>query len=154
MSKEANKKQAWRQNHPHQLHSWTDSVYLHLLTDAEKRGSDMIDKARKRRLVNLRKAKEEAGAELEAIKSEYDQKLNSLQLETQSDRDCDKDSVSENLEEHILELECNFRTKLPELVDFVLDKVVADTHPIVSVSTKLMISRENEKDLPVSIDYS
>lgn len=158
MNKESSKKQAWRPNphsHPHQLHSWTDSVYLHLLTDAEKRGSDIIDKARKRRMIALRRAKEEASGELETIKTEYEQKLNDLQLETQSYRDCDQDSLSEIIEENILELESNFKLKLPELVEFILDKVFAESHPIVSESTKLMISRENtDKSSALSIDYS
>lgn len=109
------------------------SQEVQLLLAAEKRASEKVSEARKRKVQLLKKAKEEAAADIEQFKAERQIVFNKYETEHIGSKDDIAKKIDRDTTERLESMQKNIHTNrsviLNRLMDEVVNSVIGWTYP-------------------------
>lgn len=143
--------------HNSHYHHGNDSHFVHQLSEAEKRGRELVDNARRRRVLILRKAKDEANREIELFKSECDKRIDEMRSSIEHTKDDIVHRIDHEHTEKIDELNRLYELNAPNVIHFIIDTVV-DAKPVINKNLRLQLEMERREaesmGRPKQVDFS
>ena len=101
-----------------------DTNYVTLLTDAEKKARVMIEEARKRKLMKIKKARDLAQSEVENCKLEFESKLQAFMKNEGSAKNKTSLMHEQQFNKKIIELKTAFAKNQESTIQFAIKKVM------------------------------
>ncbi|RNA17900.1 V-type proton ATPase subunit G [Brachionus plicatilis] len=117
----------------------SDGSCIVMLTDAEKRARTVVDAAKKRKIVLMKKAKEESTNEIENFRKQNEQTISKLLKEYSSGQEQNVCHIEENLKSKKALLSEEFKLHQNSTLDFILELVM---HVEPKVHGNLLILRD------------
>ena len=99
----------------------SDTHCILLLAEAERNAKQIIEAARKRKMVLIKKARDESANELETFKKECEGNLGSILKQNQTNQTSDSIQFEKDLVEKTADLGLSFKVNSSSTLEFVLN---------------------------------
>ncbi len=109
----------------------SDHLCIKQLSEAEKRAKQVVEEARKRRMVLMKKARDESTRELDSFKKNCETRLDKIVRENSSSQSSDAANFDKEMESKRSELNRMFNERFDLTFDFVIgifDDIKAQSH--------------------------
>ncbi len=102
----------------------SDAGYVKELTDAERKARDVLEAARKRKANKMKKARDEAQVEIEAMKKQQEDSLSATLRNHSSDQDKSSVSFEKTMKEKISILSVDYAKNKQKVLEFVIENMI------------------------------
>lgn len=101
----------------------SNGALIVMLTDAEKRAREVIESAKKRKAIVLKKARDDSATEIDEFKKERENFLKNMHVEFANTKDNNALQFQRELESKRNELNAGYKQNVDSTLKMVLDKI-------------------------------